>query len=313
MTPLSPQRRIRRAQPGEARQLADLQSWSSTHWGYSSEFFDWAPGAHIIPEAYVRDNPVYLLEDEGRVVGFYGFTEEEGELLLDKLFVDMDDIGTGCGKLLWLHAVNRARDLGRTHFVIGSDPNAASFYAAMGAVWYAAKPTPEPRWTAQMLRYGIPSLTIRPATPTDADTLHALTQRSTMHWGYEPDFLDWEPEAIAVTPSFLETAVAWVAEADGSPLGYFALVDKPDGLYLDKLFVDPAAIGTGIGKRLWQHATMTAHDMGATVMRIEADPNAAAFYRAMGAEWIGEIETSWPDWRLQVLRYELEPATTGKE
>jgi hypothetical protein len=66
--------------------LADLQNRSSTHWGYPPDFFDWAPEAHVIPEAYVRDNPVFVLEEDGRAVGFYGFTRDHGELKLDKRF-----------------------------------------------------------------------------------------------------------------------------------------------------------------------------------------------------------------------------------
>ena len=156
MAPTSPIRTIRPAEPHEASMLADLQNRSSTHWGYPPDFFDWAPEAHVIPEEYVRDNGVYLLEEYGRVVGFYGFTMEGGELLLDKLFVDIDRLGTGCGKALWLHAVETARSLGHDSFVIGSDPNAASFYRAMGAEWYAEKPTVSPDWTVQMFRYRVP-------------------------------------------------------------------------------------------------------------------------------------------------------------
>jgi GNAT superfamily N-acetyltransferase len=148
---------IRRAVPHEAPALAELQNRSSTHWGYPPGFFDWAPGASEIPADYVRDNPVYALEEDGRVVGFYGFTKEGDDLLLDKLFVDIDRIGTGRGKLLWRHAVETARDLGYGDFIIGSDPNAASFYRAMGATWYAEKPTGNPDWTVQMFRYALTS------------------------------------------------------------------------------------------------------------------------------------------------------------
>ncbi|HEX6444567.1 MAG TPA: GNAT family N-acetyltransferase [Streptosporangiales bacterium] len=150
--------RIRRAEPGEAGELADLQERSSSHWRYPPGYFDWAGDeARVIPETYVRDNPVFVLEgDDGRL-GFYAFIEQDDdELLLDKLFVDADQIGKGYGRLLWQHAVGTARELGRSEFVIGSDPNAAPFYAAMGAVWYASKPTDEPTWTVQMYRYVIP-------------------------------------------------------------------------------------------------------------------------------------------------------------
>lgn len=150
--------RIRRAEPREAGELEELQERSSTHWNYPPGYFDWAGDeAHVIPEAYVRDNPVFVLEEDDRRIGFYGFTEQDGDLLLDKLFVDADQIGKGYGKLLWQHAIQTARDLGRSEFVIGSDPNAAPFYAAMGAVWYEEKPTDEPTWTVQMYRYVIPA------------------------------------------------------------------------------------------------------------------------------------------------------------
>lgn len=147
---------FRRAEPHEASTLAEVQNRSSTYWGYPQGFFDWAPGAFEIPGEYVRDNPVYLLEEEGRITGFYAYTVEHGELLLDKLFVDIDRIGTGCGRALWQHAVDTARRLGYEYLLIGSDPNAAPFYAAMGAEWLEEKPTGNPDWTVQMFRYGIP-------------------------------------------------------------------------------------------------------------------------------------------------------------
>jgi GNAT superfamily N-acetyltransferase len=155
---------IRRAEPDEAPALAALQNRSSTHWGYPPGFFDWAPGASEIPADYVRDNPVYALEEDGRVVGFYGFTKEGDDLLLDKLFVDIGRIGTGRGKVLWRHAVETARALGYGEFIIGSDPNAASFYRAMGATWYAEKPTGNPDWTVQMFRYALTSHPDAPAS-----------------------------------------------------------------------------------------------------------------------------------------------------
>jgi len=311
MSSSHPSRFVRRARPHEAGTLAELQNRSSTHWGYPPDFFDWAPGAHEIPEEYVRDNPVYALEEDGTVTGFYGFTVEDGDLLLDKLFVDIGQIGTGRGKQLWRHAVGVARDLGRDTFVVGSDPNAAPFYAAMGAEWFAEKPTAEPRWTVQMFRYHVPPLEIRPARIEEAAMLHELTQRSTMIWGYEPAFLEWEPQSIAVTPEFLERATAFVLEDGRQVAGYHALVEDDGGINLDKLFVEPEWIGAGHGRRLWNHAIETARARGFREMTIYADPNAGPFYRAMGAEWLREIGTSRPGWKLQVLRYDLADSEAG--
>ncbi len=70
---------------------------------------------------------------------------------------------------------------------------------------------------------------IRPVHIEEAAALHALTQRSTMYWGYEPEFLDWEPESIAVTPEFLEKALASFAlEEDGVVTGYYTLTGTPE-------------------------------------------------------------------------------------
>ena len=69
------------------------------------------------------------------------------------MFLDVEQIGEGLGRVLWRHAVHTAGERGASEFVIGADSNAAPFYASMGARWFAAKPTEEPTWTVQMYRY----------------------------------------------------------------------------------------------------------------------------------------------------------------
>jgi len=51
-----------------------------------------------------------------------------------------------------------------------------------------------------------PPSVIRRAIPDEAAYLNALTGRSALSWGYEPEFLDWEPEAITVTPEFIASS-----------------------------------------------------------------------------------------------------------
>lgn len=148
-------------------------------------------------------------------------------------------------------------------------------------------------------------ITIRPARMDEAADLHELTGRSALHWGYEPEFLDWEPEALAVTPAFLAQAATYVLEEAGRITGYYALVGEPPVISLDKLFVEPAWIGTGRGKVLWRHAVSIARSLGATELTLAADPNAAPFYRAMGATWEGEEPTTREGWSLQMFRYRL--------
>ena len=56
---------------------------------------------------------------------------------------------------------------------------------------------------------------------------------------------------------------------------------------LQKLFVEPAALRGGVGKALFGWAIDAAREMGASRMIIEADPDAAPFYRRLGARDIG--------------------------
>jgi GNAT superfamily N-acetyltransferase len=75
------------------------------------------------------------------------------------------------------------------------------------------------------------------------------------------------------------------------------------------LFVEPQAIGTGVGRALYHHVLATARALGFTALRIEADPNAEPFYRAMGARPVGVVPSgSIPGRELPVLEVAL-PAT----
>ena len=157
-------------------------------------------------------------------------------------------------------------------------------------------------------------LKIRRAVPAEAPFLNELTGRSVLSWGYEPEFLDWEPETITVTSEFIASSPVFVLEDAGRIVGYYGLLGEPPEMALDKLFVEPDRIGTGCGKSLWHHAVATARELGASVLTLASDPNAAPFYAAMGAVWVHEEPTSRPGWALQMFRFRLpDAAANGKD
>ncbi|MFC7621078.1 GNAT family N-acetyltransferase [Microlunatus sp. GCM10028923] len=82
---------------------------------------------------------------------------------------------------------------------------------------------------------------------------------------------------------------------------------RPDeaGL-LGNLWLMPASIGTGLGRRLFEHAIMTARGLGFRTLTIEAEPLAEGFYLAMGAVRVGEVASgSIPGRSLPVLSYSV--------
>ena len=133
---------------------------------------------------------------------------------------------------------------------------------------------------------------IRGARPDEAQALSELALRSKAHWGYPTEWLDLFRVDLTVTPEEIATATVLVAEVDGRPAG-FTMVDgtPPEGT-LEHLWVDPPAIGTGVGRLLWTKALDAARAAGFGSLLIGSDPHAEGFYRAMGAERIGETTSS---------------------
>lgn len=125
---------------------------------------------------------------------------------------------------------------------------------------------------------------IRPATLEDAAPLTELTLRSKAYWGYDAQFMnDVRPEMV-VRPEQIENDWVYVLEAAGRICGYYDLEKRADEMvWLESLFIEPDAMGQGIGRRLWDHAAQTARALGFSFIEFESDPNAEGFYLKMGA------------------------------
>jgi predicted N-acetyltransferase YhbS len=79
---------------------------------------------------------------------------------------------------------------------------------------------------------------------------------------------------------------------------------------LNKLFIEPRHIRSGVGRALLAHAIAEARRRGAGRLTILADPNAAAFYERAGAVRIGEAPSDAVPGRLLPL-YEVRLDSTG--
>ncbi len=146
-------------------------------------------------------------------------------------------------------------------------------------------------------------LTLRAARPGEAAELTDLVMRSKAHWGYDAEFLDRVRPALIVDDRQLPATV--VAEYDGRSAGVATLIGEPPEGELDLLFVDPWAIGKGVGKALFLDALERARELGFKRLLIESDPYAEAFYLHMGAERIGERVSSATGRSLPLLVYAI--------
>lgn len=128
---------------------------------------------------------------------------------------------------------------------------------------------------------------LRPARPDEAGFLSDLAVRAKGYWGYDADFLRDCRVHLAVYPDQVVAHRVTVAEEDGTVVGFYSLEGSPPTGVLDLMFVEPAHIGRGVGRRLWTHAVDTARDAGLRLFTIDADPFAEPFYLAMGAVRVG--------------------------
>ncbi|GAB2834720.1 GNAT family N-acetyltransferase [Streptomyces daliensis] len=144
---------------------------------------------------------------------------------------------------------------------------------------------------------------IRAARPEEAGALSELALRSKAHWGYDEAFLAACRDELTLHPAEIIRRRTLVAvDEDGGAgagagagdvaggerlLGFTTLEGIPTLAVLGMMFVEPDAMGRGVGSRLFRHTVDLARDLGFARISIDADPHAEPFYLAMGAVRVG--------------------------
>ena len=146
---------------------------------------------------------------------------------------------------------------------------------------------------------------IRPARGEEAEALTSLAIRSKAHWGYSLEQMVTFRDELTFTAKMVLARRTQILEEDGVVAAMYTLLGEGDELELEHLFVDPARLGRGHGRRLFRHAAEVARAAGARALIFKSDPNAAGFYRAMGAVDTGEIPSSIPGRTIPTFRLTL--------
>lgn len=124
---------IRRALADEAGALSEIARQAKKHWGYPDHWIQHWNDDLTISADFIGSNPVFVADDEGALLGFYALMINQDKAELDHLWVTPDQIGSGIGKQLFLHAMQAAAGQNISVVEISSDPNAEGFYQKMGA------------------------------------------------------------------------------------------------------------------------------------------------------------------------------------
>ena len=148
---------------------------------------------------------------------------------------------------------------------------------------------------------------IRRARAYEGSRLSEIALRAKAHWGYSVEFMEACRAELTVSADDLAAGAAFVVERDNRVVGFHLLERISDAaIELGHLFVEPEALGTGLGRALLDHACARASEVGCRVLVIQSDPNAEGFYRALGARRVGERESaSIPGRQLPLLELPL--------
>ncbi len=152
---------------------------------------------------------------------------------------------------------------------------------------------------------------VRVARAGEAADLSALCLRSKAHWGYDAAFMRLCVAALVVSEqSIAEGRVLVATDQGGAIVGTASVL--PDGesggddAELGLMFVEPGAIGGGIGRLLFGEAVRLARRLGYRRMTILADANAAPFYERMGAVFLRQAPSdAIPGRMLPFYEYDL--------
>ncbi len=137
--------------------------------------------------------------------------------------------------------------------------------------------------------------------PADSAMLTAIALAAKAHWGYPADLLELWRADLTVTPAFVAEQLTLSAELDGATVGFAAVAELEQGWELEHLWVLPAYMRQGVGRDLLGAILDALGALGAESLRIASDPHAVGFYKRLGAQIVGEVDSTPAGRRLPLL------------
>ena len=154
------------------------------------------------------------------------------------------------------------------------------------------------------------ALTLRPVRASDLDAVAAMQEISIMALGAptygEAKAQAWARLGYQFRHDLLGEGGFWVAEQEDRLLGVGGWSPdslEPDLAWIRYLFVHPAAVRRGIGRRLVERAERAACAAERPRLRVWSSLNAVGFYRALG--FLPERRARWPVQSAMELDYVL--------
>ncbi|AFQ44275.1 GNAT family N-acetyltransferase [Desulfosporosinus meridiei] len=143
---------IRPAEESECDVLTKISFAAKRYWNYPEAYFDIWKTELTITADYIKDNYVYVAEENGQIIGYFSVLEVQedfmvGNVLLKKgfwlehIFISPEFIGWGIGTQLISAAKSICIKGNIDGLFVLSDPYAKGFYEKMGAKYKGEVPS----------------------------------------------------------------------------------------------------------------------------------------------------------------------------
>lgn len=132
-------------------------------------------------------------------------------------------------------------------------------------------------------------LTFRRARPSEAKAARELIVRSMGHWDRPPAYLAEAQGLMSLSEDDIERDEAWVLTDRARIVGFLRVSLSGADAEIEELHLEPAWIGRGLGRRLFERAVEAARDAGADRLVWSTDRYALGFYLAMDGVITGSM------------------------
>jgi GNAT superfamily N-acetyltransferase len=137
-----------------------------------------------------------------------------------------------------------------------------------------------------------PVAMIRVGTPADLPAAGDVYRRASLSNAGDRDNLLAHPEYLILAPEGLAEGRTYVAEEDGSVVGFASWAEGDGTFELEDLFVDPDWRRRGIAAALVDRIGDVLRAQGVRSLEVTANPHAQGFYTAAGFVDCGIAETA---------------------
>ena len=147
------------------------------------------------------------------------------------------------------------------------------------------------------------TISIRPATPDDISQIRQFVLELAIYEKAEHEVVATVKDIEASLFSATSSAKALICEMNGEPIGFsvyffsYSTWLGKHGLYLEDLYISPAARGSGAGKQMLRHLARIACESGCGRFEwsvLDWNEPAIGFYESIGAS----AQSEWVRYRL---------------